>query len=228
MYPASGDVDAAERDPRRRRLDAGSDGVRAKDGVKLAFTVGTTSGNQARSFSEQIIQEQLKKIGVKLTIKNSPDILDTKMVGFDYETIIFAWVGSPDPYSNNVIWLSTSIPAQCSTAPGQGRGVRLLGSRTTRRSKDPTIDTAPQRDRPGTRPGGAGGALQPGRPAARDQRRDRDPAVPEADAARVPQHHHRRGRQPDRKTASPGTSKTGPTRGLRRGLRHGAICRARS
>ena len=47
--------------------------------MKLAFTVGTTSGNQAReSSSEQIIQEQLEKIGVKLTIKNSPDMLDTK------------------------------------------------------------------------------------------------------------------------------------------------------
>ena len=49
MYPATGDVEAAN-----AILDAagwmpGSDGVRAKDGVKLAFTVGTTSGNQARS-----------------------------------------------------------------------------------------------------------------------------------------------------------------------------------
>ena len=98
MYPATGDVDAANDDARRGRLDAAAPTACAqKDGVKLAFTVGTTTGNQAREFSEQIIQEQLKKIGVKLTIKNSPDMLDTKIVGFDYETIIFAWVGSPDP-----------------------------------------------------------------------------------------------------------------------------------
>ncbi len=63
-----------------------------------------------------IIQEQLKQIGVKITIKNSPDILDTKLVGFDYQSIIFAWVGSPDPFGNNIIWQSTSIPAKCAPA----------------------------------------------------------------------------------------------------------------
>ena len=46
MYPKQGDVAAA-----KSMLDAagwmpGSDGVRAKNGVKLAFTVGTTTGNQ--------------------------------------------------------------------------------------------------------------------------------------------------------------------------------------
>ena len=50
---------------------------------------------------------------MKITIKNSPDMLDTKIVGFDYQTILFAWVGSPDPYSNNVIWLSSAIPEKC-------------------------------------------------------------------------------------------------------------------
>ena len=104
MYPKQGDVAAA-----KAMLDAagwvpGSDGVRAKNGVKLAFTDRHHLGQPgAASFAEQIIQEQLEKIGVKITIKNSPDMLDTKMVGFDYETILFAWVGSPDPYSNNVI-----------------------------------------------------------------------------------------------------------------------------
>jgi peptide/nickel transport system substrate-binding protein len=63
MYPAKGDVAAAN-----AMLDAagwkpGSDGVRAKDGVRLAFSLGTTSGNQARELSQVIIQEQLKQIG---------------------------------------------------------------------------------------------------------------------------------------------------------------------
>jgi peptide/nickel transport system substrate-binding protein len=113
MYPASGDVDAA-----KAMLDAagwvpGVGGVRQKGKVKLAFTVGTTSGNQARILAEQIMQQQLQKIGVKLTVKNAPDILETNMTGFDFQTIIFAWVGAPDPYSGNVIWLSYTIPEQC-------------------------------------------------------------------------------------------------------------------
>lgn len=139
MYPKSGDVDSA-----KSILDAagwvpGADGVRAKNNVKLAFRVGTTTGNKAREFSEQIIQEQLKKIGVKLTIKNSPDMLDTNVVGFDYDTIIFAWVGSPDPYSNNVIWLSGAIPQPCSPRLAKAEECDYSGLNYTR-TKDPDLD----------------------------------------------------------------------------------------
>jgi peptide/nickel transport system substrate-binding protein len=138
-YPASGDVDAAN-----AMLDAagwtrGGDGVRQKNGVKLAFTVGTTTGNKAREFAEQIIQEQLKKIGVKITIKNAPDMLDTKMVGFDYQTIIFAWVGSPDPYGNNVIWLSGAIPQKCSPRLAKAEECDYSGLNYTK-LKDPALD----------------------------------------------------------------------------------------
>ena len=197
MYPKQGDVAAA-----KTMLDAagwmpGSDGVRAKDGVKLAFTVGTTTGNKAREFSEQIIQEQLKKIGVKITIKNSPDMLDTKIVGFDYQTIIFAWVGSPDPYSNNVIWLSGAIPERCSPRLAKAEECDYSGLNYTK-TKDPTLDEILNATDREPDPVEAGGALQPGRPPDRAERRDRRPAVPEAHPARVPQHHHRRAGQPHR------------------------------
>src|SRR5215213_8672846 len=106
IYPASGDVDAANGILDAAGWTRGADGVRQKGKTKLAFTVGTTSGNQARVLSEQIMRQQFEKIGVKLTIKNSPSILDVNMTGFDFETLIFAWVGGPDPYGGNVIWLS--------------------------------------------------------------------------------------------------------------------------
>ena len=48
IYPASGDVDAANAILDAAGWTRGSDGVRQKGKVKLAFTVGTTSGNQAR------------------------------------------------------------------------------------------------------------------------------------------------------------------------------------
>jgi peptide/nickel transport system substrate-binding protein len=139
IYPASGDVEAA-----KRILDAagwvpGSDGVRQKGNVKLAFTVGTTSGDQARILSEQIIQQQLQKIGVKLTIKNSPDILDVNLPAFDYQTIIFAWVGGPDPYSGNVIWLSSAIPATCSRRLAKAGECDSSGQNYTK-VKDPQVD----------------------------------------------------------------------------------------
>jgi peptide/nickel transport system substrate-binding protein len=139
IYPASGDIEAA-----KAMLDAagwvpGSDGVRRKGKVKLAITVGTTSGNQARILAEQIIQQQLQKIGVKLTIKNAPDILDTNMVGFDFQTLIFAWVGGPDPYSGNVIWLSSAIPAECSKGLAKAGECDYSGQNYTK-IKDPQVD----------------------------------------------------------------------------------------
>ena len=139
MYPASGDVDAAN-----AMLDAagwvrGSDGVRQKGKVKLAFTVGTTSGNQARILAEQIMQQQFQKIGVKLTVKNAPDILDTNMVGFDFQTLIFAWVGSPDPYTGNVIWLSSAIPEQCPKKVAKAYHCDDTGQNYTK-VKDPQVD----------------------------------------------------------------------------------------
>ena len=139
IYPASGDVDAAN-----ALLDAagwvkGSDGVRAKGKVKLAFTVGTTSGNQARILSEQIMQQQLQKIGVKLTIKNAPDILETNMTGFDFQTLIFAWVGAPDPYTGNVIWLSSAIPEKCPKKLAKAFECDYTGQNYTK-VKDPEVD----------------------------------------------------------------------------------------
>jgi peptide/nickel transport system substrate-binding protein len=139
MYPKQGDVDAANAMLDGAGWVRGSDGVRAKNGVKLAFTIGTTTGNKARELAEQIIQEQLKQIGVKITIKNSPDMLDTKIVGFDYETILFAWVGSPDPYSNNVIWLSGAIPERCAPRLAKAEECDYSGLNYTK-TKDPVLD----------------------------------------------------------------------------------------
>ena len=139
IYPASGDVDAANAILDAAGWTRGPDGVRQKGDVKLAFTVGTTSGNQARILAEQIIQQQLDKIGVKLTIKNAPDMLDTKMTGFDFETIIFAWVGGPDPYQGNVIWLSSAIPAQCSKRLAKAYECDYSGQNYTK-VKDPQVD----------------------------------------------------------------------------------------
>ena len=143
--------------------------------MKLAFTVGTTSGNQARELSEQIIQEQLKKIGVKLTIKNSPDILDTK----------HGRLRLPDDHLR-LGRLARPVQQQRDLAvggdPGSSarRGWPRPTSATTRaqnytKIKDPHVDELLNATDTGARPGRAGRALQPGRPAARAQRRHRVP-----------------------------------------------------
>ncbi len=50
----------------------GSDGIRSKDGVRMKLTFGTTSGDKLRELTQQLIQEQLKGIGIEVEIKNVP------------------------------------------------------------------------------------------------------------------------------------------------------------
>jgi peptide/nickel transport system substrate-binding protein len=50
----------------------GSDGIRAKDGQKLDFTVATASGNPQREQMLQLIQQDWRKLGVAMQIKTMP------------------------------------------------------------------------------------------------------------------------------------------------------------
>jgi len=66
-------------DPQRARslLDAagwvpGKDGIRVKNGQRLAFTNSTTSGAQAREQSQQLLMQDWREIGVEMTIENMP------------------------------------------------------------------------------------------------------------------------------------------------------------
>lgn len=49
-----------------------ADGIRAKDGKKLSFTIMTTSQNKVRELVQVYLQDAWKKIGVELSIKNQP------------------------------------------------------------------------------------------------------------------------------------------------------------
>jgi peptide/nickel transport system substrate-binding protein len=50
----------------------GSDGIRVKDGVRARIEYGTTTGDRLREQTQQVIQEQLREIGIEVEIKNSP------------------------------------------------------------------------------------------------------------------------------------------------------------
>jgi peptide/nickel transport system substrate-binding protein len=50
----------------------GADGIRVKNGVRLAFTNSTTSGAQAREQSQQLLMQNWRDIGVEMTIENMP------------------------------------------------------------------------------------------------------------------------------------------------------------
>ena len=75
----------------------GADGIRAKDGVRLAFTNSTTAGNHIREQVQQFMQQTFKDIGVELTISNLPPAVmwgdywtmskfDSVVVGINFQT----------------------------------------------------------------------------------------------------------------------------------------------
>mgnify|MGYP002875962910 CR=1 FL=1 len=50
----------------------GADGIREKDGVRLAFTNSTTAGDHLREQVQQFLQQTFAEIGVEMTIENLP------------------------------------------------------------------------------------------------------------------------------------------------------------
>ena len=93
----------------------GSDGVRAKDGVRLAFTMSTTAGNKSREQAQQLVQQNLKKINVEMTIKNMPAsvVWGDYTVKSEFDTLMVGWdpLLYPDPdYTDRIA--SNMIPAQ--------------------------------------------------------------------------------------------------------------------
>lgn len=71
-------------DNARQMLEAagfqvGADGIRSKGGVRAHLAISTTTGDAIREQSEQLIQEEMKAIGIELEVKNasSPVLLGT-------------------------------------------------------------------------------------------------------------------------------------------------------
>ncbi len=50
----------------------GPDGVRSKNDVRARIEFGTTTGDRLREQTQQVIQEQLKDVGIEVEIKNAP------------------------------------------------------------------------------------------------------------------------------------------------------------
>lgn len=59
----------------------GTDGIREKDGVRMSLKISTTTGNQLREQTEQVLVEMLKAAGIELVIDNVPS--DVLFAGWD-------------------------------------------------------------------------------------------------------------------------------------------------
>ncbi len=92
-----------------------ADGVRAKDGVRLAFSMSTTAGNKSREQAQQLVQQNLKKINVEMTINNMPAsvVWGDYTVKSQFDTLMVGWDALlyPDPdYGDRIN--SKAIPAK--------------------------------------------------------------------------------------------------------------------
>ena len=88
----------------------GEDGIYSCDGQRLSFEYVTTAGNELRELQFEIIQSQLKEIGVeaKPKLQDPATAFGTTLIaGKDkaWGLFNFAWVGSPDPQGGNSIWM---------------------------------------------------------------------------------------------------------------------------
>lgn len=96
----------------------GADGIREKNGVKLAFTMSTTAGSKAREQAEAMIQANWKEIGVAMEIKNMPAsvVWGEYTTQSQFDTLMVGWeptVGMDPDYTARCH--SKQIPAKYGT-----------------------------------------------------------------------------------------------------------------
>ena len=79
----------------------GSNGIYAKDGKPIKMRISTTSGNQAREQQGELIQNQLKEVGMDIVIDNSPStvLFGQRLPAGDFDIGNWAWVGGVFPVS---------------------------------------------------------------------------------------------------------------------------------
>jgi peptide/nickel transport system substrate-binding protein len=81
----------------------GADGIYAKVGKPLSLRISTTAGNQLRETQEQLIQAQMKEIGVDIKIVNADNrkFFGEWLPQGNFDIANFGWVGNPFAISSS-------------------------------------------------------------------------------------------------------------------------------
>ncbi len=91
----------------------GADGIRHRNGVRLAISISTTTAKQSNIQAEIQMQHQLRAIGIDLTIKNYPTSLlfarNGPLYGGSYDLSLTIDTNAPDP-DNEGSWSGAFIP----------------------------------------------------------------------------------------------------------------------
>jgi len=122
----------------------GADGIREKDGVRLSLKISSTTGNQLREQTEQVLVEMMKEIGIELVIDNLPS--DVLLAGWDsdgmrkkgrFDILLYTTGGGYDPDSH---LFSNYHSARIPSADNEGAGNNF--SRYINADVDALIDDA--------------------------------------------------------------------------------------
>lgn len=99
----------------------GDDGFRYKDGKKLSLTLMTTAGNKTRELVENYLQDQWKKLGVEIIIKNEPARVffgETVRKAKYPHMALYAWISRPEQTPKSTFH-SSMIPSEANSYSGQ-------------------------------------------------------------------------------------------------------------
>jgi len=102
----------------------GPDGIMVKDGKPLKLLLQTTAGNKARELTTQIIQQNLKDIGIAVDLDYMPskNFFATEGQGplnaRTFQMALYAWVSNDDPGGMD-IYHSKNIPSKQNNFSGQ-------------------------------------------------------------------------------------------------------------
>jgi len=91
----------------------GGDGIYAKGGTKLSFTVRSTAGNKRRELTEQVLQQQLKDAGIDMQIDNTKagTLFGEVLPVGDFQAAIYAQVLTSLQFSTcNIMCAKNSKP----------------------------------------------------------------------------------------------------------------------
>jgi peptide/nickel transport system substrate-binding protein len=114
-----------------------------KNGKTAAMTVKTTSGNKRRELTEQILQEQLRQAGFKLSIKNpsADDLFNKQLPAGDYQLAIYASGNTDLNPSLCGLFCSDQIPSKKNDFSGQNvQWVAIPELDTLLKTVDSTFD----------------------------------------------------------------------------------------
>ena len=99
----------------------GSDGIRVKDGKRLATVIMTTAQNKSRELVQTFLQAEWKKVGIEVTIRNEPARVffgETMKKRAFPGVAMYAWMSSPDNPPRSTLH-SSQIPTQQNGWSGQ-------------------------------------------------------------------------------------------------------------